>query len=621
VVVLVLLAYINVQYLHPSSLRCPPATPQVCTATTPNDENGIENGVTSAAFNLTQRLRELEEREQRVALLLAGYEGKNSGPKIPCPHPTCSGHGKCDNTKGKCHCDKGFINKYCDLSTSSYRDLTELVTALFPLAGSHQKGAVAAFRALHPKAKVLTDDVEEGKSARGLAATLNGLLQSVTTPFTLVAVDLRGWYPESSLAKSVEMLLETGVDILGGLTVNAPGNVLVSPCYELVHKRWTLKHRRSPYGYKRHERFVMYCDRTSNTFVARTSVLRDTLKGWNATMSNIAITDLFVRIKAHNEELQRNTKDRLLREKIPTRIQGTILVGTHAEVLYLTTVQSPEVFDAAFAYTHAVEALWYPNGTRSQVICIDHKHGVAGHSKRGLYSPYCHRLQRQRDFVYLANLWLDSKWNSPKESIKYGISVHHGNLFGALRFGTELLWETDGDFDMIAFGASHEELLTRWSELQGQAKKDGFIVKTKDPQKPWYTTFARDRTDFQLNARSTTDRLTRGKPPQIHNLSLAYQGYLVHVNGFQNPWEGIQLDPGHDYREQFLAMQGWVTGFTTASIACKEPGHNACLPECNDPFHLLDHSYCTDEVSPMLRDPGLPEPHTELWKQQLQEFL
>jgi hypothetical protein len=335
-------------------------------------------------------------------------------------------------------------------------------------------------------------------------------------------------------------------------------------------------------------------------------------------MGNIALTDFFVRIRRHNDKLVRNSVSEM-RLKAPTRLPNYILVGTHAEVLYLTRPHFPEQFDRGFAETHQVEVMWYANGTQSEVICIK-TGGILGHTIRGLYAPYCHRLQRQRDFAYLAKLWLDPTWASKKDR-KYGISLHHGNLFGAMRFGTELLWETDGDLDLIAFGVSHDELMTRWEALQAKAQEDGWTVRTTYPEKPWYTSFYHDRTDFQMNARSTIDVLTRGRPPQIHNLTVRYQGYLVHVNGFQNPWEGIKSDPGHDYRDMYLAQQGWVPGFTSDAIKCKEPDHNACLPECNDPFRRLDHNLCTDDIHIALRDPGLPSPHTRLWEEQWREFV
>jgi hypothetical protein len=78
------------------------------------------------------------------------------------------------------------------------------------------------------------------------------------------------------------------------------------------------------------------------------------------------------------------------------------------------------------------------------------------------------------------------------------------------------------------------------------------------------------------------------------------------MNGFANPWRGIRSDPGHDYRGRYLAQQGWVLHFTKDSVSCRAEGHNACLPNCNDPLWRLDHNYCSDEgLRQRLRNPLL----------------
>ena len=74
-----------------------------------------------------------------------------------------------------------------------------------------------------------------------------------------------------------------------------------------------------------------------------------------------------------------------------------------------------------------------------------------------------------------------------------------------------------------------------------------------------------------------------------------YQGFRVYVNGFQNPWQSIRSDPGHDYRRRYLTMQGWVPEFTRKSVQCYALNgtHNACLPPCNTPEWLADSNFCS----------------------------
>ena len=205
------------------------------------------------------------------------------------------------------------------------------------------------------------------------------------------------------------------------------------------------------------------------------------------------------------------------------------------------------------------------------------------------------------------------------EQQEFSISVHHGNLFGALRYQEELLWETDGDFDLICHHCSHSELMERFNKLVKIASanpsqtffgdknnnNNNHGIKVKGgafetimtyPEKPWYIAFKKEKTDFQLNARSPLSKQTRGKPlPQLHNVTVPYQGRQVHMNGFANPWRGIRSDPGHDYRDLYLAQQGWVLHFTKSSVSCSVEGHNACLPNCQRAqWFLFDHEYCSD---------------------------
>ena len=134
--------------------------------------------------------------------------------------------------------------------------------------------------------------------------------------------------------------------------------VLTTPCWELKHKMWMLRHKKSAYGYSRHDKFVMYCDRTSNSFLAKTDVLKTLLKGWNATMGSMAHTDFFLRIQKHNDkQIAASTWENKL--KAPTRVANTILVGTCSEFIlsvqprtYVVRGQSTQLKYSAVAESH-----------------------------------------------------------------------------------------------------------------------------------------------------------------------------------------------------------------------------------------------------------------------------
>ena len=506
----------------------------------------------------------------------------------------------------------------------------------------------------------------------------------------LLSPDVVRFHEHTNLELAVSQMLTTDVDVLGFMTLapfaavvgsNASSAkrtrsdeyLLISDCWRFRHRQWMMKFDKPPFGYSRHEKFVMYCDRTSNSFLIRRSFAA-TAAGrqlFDGSMNDLVVADFFAMIASHNRKLVRRwrlDKSANLNYVPDTRLPGYLMVGTCSECLLIATVPKSdhrtaadmppnniefgkyllpppldESLHAGFAEKWQVEAYFPPVGRKledpleaifrgidarslaaaghGRLVCVK-TGGIYSHSKRGLFAPLCHRYERQRDFAYLAALWtgdtLRTATNGDKNKKtrrRYGISLHHGNLFGALRMGQELLWETDGDIDFISFDDSHDEMMARWDAfLQHAQTHAGFEVKVTYPEKPWYVSLLRDKTDFQVNCRGVKSELTRGKPPQVHNLTVWYQGVRSYVNGFQNPWKEIRSDPGHDYRVQYLAQQGWVLNFAKQSIGCfvsdAQSGaaagnvtegafaHNACLPPCNDPFNIADHNLCSlDEGS------------------------
>ena len=280
-----------------------------------------------------------------------------------------------------------------------------------------------------------------------------------------------------------------------------------------------------------------------------------------------------------------------------------------------------------------------PASSSSRLVACAKAGGAYGPSRDGRYASYCQRLQRRRDFAVLHLLWTTPHLFQPKAYYstpvnmrprrRYALSLHAGNLFGALRIEKELLWETDGDFDLVAFDDGHEGLVKRFGKLLAfLGGRDGsaggkhssstssdspyhFEVKPAEDGKPWYASILRGAVDFQLNARSVLDPRTRGKPPHVHNVSVLYEGARVFVNGFQNPWQGVRSAPGHDYRRLYLAQQKWTPNRHRAkSIECSSSsGGNGngnvttahlCMPPCNALRYRLDRGYC-DAVPPDLQ--------------------
>lgn len=488
----------------------------------------------------------------------------------------------------------------------------------------------------------------------------------------------------------------TDVDFLGAMIIEGSSSTSSSSkavrghfdpfCNDFVYHSWQLRHKRAPYGYERHQNFVMYCDRVSNTFMVRRSLLHLDFskqqqqqsknnyigRALNASFigggtggendlwplcsfhaekkcrlfdekllgRNVAPLDLFLRLRRFNDALTRShglLMHSQQQQSSPVCLQ--VLVGACAESIVSVVHRKHfvEQLTPQFSERHQVEVYFDAFSRRSNIVCVK-AGGIYGHSRRGLVAPLCHRLSRQRDFLWIANSWIygqpvrstssnkrhqeddddhdeDVNHNDDHDDEpKYSVSVHHGNLFGALRIQEELLWETDGDFDLIGHRSSHNDLLDRMKKLVAAAEKRGFEIVITYPEKPWYIAFKRDggRTDFQINARSPRSTQTRGKPPQEHNVTISYQGRRVFMNGFANPWKSVRLDPGHDYRELYLAQQGWVLHFTKDSVSCGVEGHNACLPDCRasaakqDYRGRRDHEWCSDdEMSLFARNPIL----------------
>ena len=577
-----------------------------------------------------------------------------STQKLPCPND-CNSAGSCNPTTGTCTCTDQHVGKDCSLpDTDSLRDL---VTVLLPTSKSGGIPSRTAwlnsikkkYKDRSPKVLACKEGVhaEEDTDERDdddvtyldddrvragkLGSELNALLHEATTELVLVVTDSTHLSKESDLDMAVTMFKETSVDILGGIT-EAPDHLLNTPCYDLVHKRWELHHRRPPFGYRRHERFMMYCDTTSSIFLARKSVLLR-LKGFNESYSGMSvISDLFLRVKQSNNAIAYQAKNstsayhRLA--DVPTRLPGYIFIGVGAEVIFPIAGLLEESFTRNFAERHQIEAYHDRNGKQvGNVICIK-TGGNLQHSVDGRYAPLCHRLTRQRDFTFIYDLWMSEAFQGvpiapPRVSSKkhrFGVSVHHGNLFGALRMGEELLWETDGDFDLVSFNYTNAQLISKGQKLVDKLHENGFSVRMPHMGKLTYLNVLKNKTDFQISLRSTNDPNTAGKPPHQHTVLLRYQGRDVYVNGFSNPWKGIKSDKGHDYREQYLAQQPWVLHFTSESIGCKGGFHNACLPPCNSPTWRMDHNYCSDDdlSNAHSRNPFLwNTPGEKAWKEEV----
>jgi hypothetical protein len=398
-------------------------------------------------------------------------------------------------------------------------------------------------------------------------------------------------------------------------------------------ERWILSHEKPLFGYHRHAAsYAVVCDRSSESMIARTPTITTSAPQlFNASMDASVLTDFYLRMKRSGAVVG-TCVECLLKTRLESPFEST----THSKQtssqaaagygLWGSYVLPPpwrvaSAVSTAFAEHYQVEAVVGPYrldvplhkkfqavpmstlaapfdsiAATGRIRCTK-SGGIYGHSKNGLYSPLCHRYQRQRDFLYLSTLWVNGWEGGPASSSsrRYGVSLHHGNLFGALRFGAELLWETDGDFDLISFDDTHDTMMQRWQAFIAYVTTHaGFETKVPYPEKPWYVNFLRDKTDFQMNVRGVHSEFTRGRPPHIHNVTVYYQGYRAYVNGFQNPWQGIRSDPGHDYRRRYLTQQGWVLAFTKKSISCKIVGHPSCLPPCGDPAFQSRHQFCDE---------------------------
>ena len=540
---------------------------------------------------------------------------------LQCPQ-NCNGHGSCDKATGNCKCKSGHSGKGCSLSDN--KKPSAVLTILLPSSITNADEISSKIQKHYDGIEIkLGEDLPEKKKAT-LGFELQTLLESVKTELVLIGTDLKEWGSYTNLTMAVEMFQQTDVDILGGLEDR--DGLLTTPCYDIEHARWLLRYKKPTFGYQRHEQFVMYCDSTSHTFIAKTQLIRDKLQGFNTSHDGIAVADLLIRVHTQNAKLIYEEKDPNLK-RIQTRIPGYVMVGTGSEIIY-PTVSTPyvkEIFTREFAEHHQIEAYFDQTGYLHPIQCIK-TGGNLQHSVDGRYSPLCHRMTRQRDFVFIHDLWTNKDWAVPTEfkeepkKLQYAVSIHHGNLFGAMRMGEELFWETDGDIDLVSFNLTNQQLVQRGTELISKLKEVGFSV-TMPHHKMTYLNVLRNKTDFQISLRSTKDPMTAGKPPHHHRIHVLYQGRKVYVNGFQNPWYGIKADKGHDYREHYLAQQPWVLHFTKESISCVAGFHNACLPPCSSQDWIRDHNYCSDTVEPSYRNPYLWGRNDEKeWEKQVNRF-
>ena len=645
---------------HPRCPKCP-ACPVLPPNTNLNLRSDAGTKKNSEKHSVEEEGEDGSSSSSSAASSGGGGEGVDSSSTadLPCPPGCKAPHGSCGSGTGRCTCASGFSGKECTLSDAVKP--ADLVTVVLPSAkrgggASASRWARSARRRWGMNGrrvpKVVAVSAEEegeeeiegvawvgGRGLSTLGEELNALLAKVETELVMVAIDSSGVGDESDLDMVVRMFRETDVDVLGGLE-ELPTHQLTVPCYDIVHKRWQAHYRKPPFGYRRHEKLVMYCDTTSQTFVARTELLRGRLGGFATGPGfegRACAADLFLRINHGNQALLHAARNdsaatpaaRRVR-RTPTRLPGWVLVGTGSEVIFPTSAALAETFSREFAEKHQIEA-YFAQSTGKQVgaiTCVK-TGGSLQHAVDGRYSPLCHRYTRQRDFAHIYDLWTGPELHDAAAypHMKLAVSLHHGNLFGALRLGEELLWEQDGDFDLVSFNYTGPELRAAGDRLVARLRSDGYHVEMPRHGLVTYLNVYRNKTDFQINLRSPRDSATAGKPPHRHKRFLMYSGRKVYMNGFANPWRGVRADKGHDYGDQYLQQQPWVQTHTSKAIGCKKGVyHNACLPQCNDAEWMQDHEYCSDDglTAAGMRNPLLWERGREaepVWHAQVDRYL
>lgn len=383
---------------------------------------------------------------------------------------------------------------------------------------------------------------------------LNLVLQSKVSTTHVLIMDPRTRLPRQNIAdlkstnltRLVESLNHDGVDIVGTVMFNSRTRVMSTPCFRFYHHMWQLSHERYQLGYDVHQGHSIYCERTSNTFAARTDILRRQLGGLDSKMTRLVFVDLQFRAA----QLAKG-------DSVSAVYSGTnpFVMMEHDGIID----DHINALTKAFAVKHQVE-LFIDAALQKHEHCIIEGLRFGG----GLLIPYCYRKHEIAVLHIIHDFW--TRNGTEMDSFGLYLLSHKGTSFGAARNEAYNLY--DVDIDIGLFGPDAKRTKQRLNELQVLLRNRHAInILDYNPPNNWKMISGKHVWfDVEVLSQRPLDRTAfiEFESRKYHDRPIPmFLQYVPHVGNALEIKMHFHHAPGK-IRSQCL-MKG---------------GHNACAPNC-----------------------------------------
>lgn len=397
----------------------------------------------------------------------------------------------------------------------------------------------------------------------------------------------------ANLGMLVDSLNNDGVDMVGTVTVDSESQVIRTPCFRFYHHMWQLSHERYQLGYDVHQGRSMYCERTSDTFAARTAVLVDQLDGFDPEMREMAFVDLQLRAAKTLSSTYDDNCGKSGGAGVgvggPCKIDdysASIVTGMNPFVLMERDGEQDSHISGLtkqFSDKHQVE-LFIDTSLKRHEECISRALVVSP----GTMITYCRYKNITRTMHFIHDFW--TRNGTELDTFGLSLSACSGTMIGAARSGSFNLF--DIDIDLNVFGPDETRTNQRLEELSKALKRHYNILVIHYKNRPSKRSISGHIAGLDLY-------VVPRPPSPTAFVEFDGRKFLVERTPLFSQFEpkcGNVLEHKMHYRHRDKGGLSQCSG---------SPGHNACSPNCvHNGSTGLHPKYCSfDYTLPEYRQP------------------